>query len=75
MLRAVSVGKETRGGCWRVSELESGEVETARVGWLWKMFCSAGSWERAKADRRGVIVMICHGILAGLRGMNTGDRQ
>lgn len=75
VLRAVSVGKETTGGCCRVSDLESGEVETARADCLWKMFCSEGSWERAKADRRGVIVMMCHGILAGLRGMKTGDRQ
>ena len=75
VLKAVSMGKETRGGCCRLSELEGGEVETARVSCLGRMFCSEGSWERAKADRRGVIVMMCRGILAGLRGMKTGDRQ
>lgn len=75
VLRAVSVGKETRGGCCRLSELEGGEIETARVNCLGRMFCSEGSWERAKADWRGVIVMMCRGILAGLRGMKTGDRQ
>lgn len=46
-------GKGKQGRCCRRSELESGEVETARVDCLWKTFCSEGSWEGAMADRRG----------------------